>query len=164
MVNWTWPCKCTISPLTSVTSPPHIAYNERIIYRTIINFVKPVGLIDHLRFYVPLKTFSLIWRCHYCRWRAAKFRAMLGPRGLWAGSDIYGATPAVTRGLGFSGLIRRTAPFSRLLRHTRGRGGPIVTRILMERGEKYFFKELLRADTINSTTCYWNCSCKFIRR
>jgi hypothetical protein len=33
--------------------------------------------------------------------------------------------------LGFSGLIRRTAPFSRLLRHTRGCGGSILTRILM---------------------------------
>jgi hypothetical protein len=30
----------------------------------------------------------------------------------------------------FSGLIRRTAPFSRLLRHTRGCGRPILTRIL----------------------------------
>jgi hypothetical protein len=29
-----------------------------------------------------------------------------------------------------SGLIRRTAPFSRLLRHTRGCGGSILTRIL----------------------------------
>jgi hypothetical protein len=39
-------------------------------------------------------------------------------------------SPAVTRDLGFSGLIRRTAPFSRLLRHTRGCGGCILTRIL----------------------------------
>jgi hypothetical protein len=38
--------------------------------------------------------------------------------------------PAVTRDLGFSGLIRRTAPSSRLLRHTRGCGEPILTRIL----------------------------------
>jgi hypothetical protein len=36
----------------------------------------------------------------------------------------------VTRDLGFSGLIRRTALFSRLLRHTRGCGGSILTRIL----------------------------------
>jgi hypothetical protein len=41
-----------------------------------------------------------------------------------------GITPAVTRGLGFSGLIRRTAQFSRLFRHTRGCGGSILTRIL----------------------------------
>ena len=77
-------------------------------------------LIDYLRFYVPLKNISLIWRRHHCRWRAAKFRPMLGAQGLWAGRDLYRATPAVTRDLGFSGLIRRTAPFSRLLRHTRG--------------------------------------------
>jgi hypothetical protein len=35
-----------------------------------------------------------------------------------AGRDLYRATPAVTRDLGFSGLIRRTAPFSRLFNTT----------------------------------------------
>jgi hypothetical protein len=87
-------------------------------------------LIDYLRFYVPLKNFSLIWRRHHCWWRAAKFRPMLGAQGLWAGRHLFRATPAVTRGLVFFGLIRRTAPFSRLLRHTRGCGGSILTRIL----------------------------------
>jgi hypothetical protein len=90
-------------------------------------------LIDYLGFYVPLKNFSLIWRRHHCRWRAAKFRPMLGAQGLWAGRDLYRTTPAVTRGLGCSGLIRRTAPFSRLVRHTRGCGGSILTRILTGR-------------------------------
>jgi hypothetical protein len=49
---------------------------------------------------------------------------MLGAQGLWAGRDLYRATPTctVTRGVGFSGLIRRTAPFSCLLRHTVTRG------------------------------------------
>jgi hypothetical protein len=42
---------------------------------------------------------------------------MLGAQGLWAGRDLYRAVPAMTQGLGFSSLIRRTAPFSRLLRH-----------------------------------------------
>jgi hypothetical protein len=55
---------------------------------------------------------------------------MLGAQGLWAGRDLYRATPAVTRGLGFSGLIRWSTPISRLLRHTRGFGGSILTRIL----------------------------------
>jgi hypothetical protein len=55
---------------------------------------------------------------------------MLGAQGLWAGRDLYRATPTVTRGLGFSGLIRRTSPFSCLLRHTRGCGVPILSRIL----------------------------------
>jgi hypothetical protein len=87
-------------------------------------------IIDYLQFYVPLKNFSLIWRRHHCLWRAAKFRPMLGAQGLWAGRDLYRATPAVTRDLGFSGLIRRTAPFSRLLRHTRGCGRSILARIL----------------------------------
>jgi hypothetical protein len=76
-----------------------------------------------------LKNVSLIWRRPHCRWRAAKFRSILGAQGLWAGRDLYRATPAVTRGFSFSGLIR-TAPFSRLFWHTKGCGGPILTRIL----------------------------------
>jgi hypothetical protein len=86
-------------------------------------------MIEYLQFYVLLKNISLIWRRHYYRWRAAKFRPMLGTQGLWAGRDLYRATPAETRGLGFSGLIRMTSPFCCLLRHTRGCGGSILTRI-----------------------------------
>jgi hypothetical protein len=59
-----------------------------------------IRLIDYLRFYVPLKNFSLIWRRHHCRWRATKFRPLLGAQGLGAGRDLYRATPAVTRDLG----------------------------------------------------------------
>jgi hypothetical protein len=84
-------------------------------------------MIDYLWFYVPLKNFSLIWRRHHCRWRAATFRPMLSAQGLWAGR----ATPAVTQDLGFSGLIQRTTPFNRLLRHTTGCGEYILTQILM---------------------------------
>ena len=51
-------------------------------------------------------------------------------RAFWAGRDLYRASPAVTRDLGLSGLIRRTTPFSRLLRYTRGCRGSILTRIL----------------------------------
>jgi hypothetical protein len=40
---------------------------------------------------------------------------LLGTQGLWAGEDFYRATPTVAGGLGFSGLIRRTTPFNRLL-------------------------------------------------
>jgi hypothetical protein len=73
-----------------------------------------------------------MWKRHHCRWRTAKFRptCMLVALGLWEGRDLYRATPAVTRGLSFSDLIRRTAPFSRLLRHTRRCGESILTRIL----------------------------------
>jgi hypothetical protein len=60
-------------------------------------------LIDYLLFYVPLKNISLIWRRHHYRWRAAKFRPMLGAHG---------------------------SPFSSLLRYIRGCGGTILTRIL----------------------------------
>jgi hypothetical protein len=87
-------------------------------------------LIGYLQFYVLPKNLSLVWRCHHCKWRAAKFRPMLGTQGLCAGRDLYCDTPAVTRGFGFSGLTRRTALFSRLLRHTRGCEGSILTRIL----------------------------------
>jgi hypothetical protein len=80
-------------------------------------------LIDYLRFYVPLKNFSLIWRRHRCWWRAAKFRPMLSAWGLCAGRDLYRNTPAVTRFRGLFDLIRWTALFSRLLRHTRNMAG-----------------------------------------
>jgi hypothetical protein len=65
-----------------------------------------VTLTDYLLFYVPLKNFSLIRRRHHYRWRAAKFRPMLSAQGLWAGKDLYRATPAVTQDLSFYGLIR----------------------------------------------------------
>jgi hypothetical protein len=55
---------------------------------------------------------------------------MLGAWGLIAGRDLYRATLAVTRDLGFSGLIRRIASFSHLLRHAWGCGGSILTQIL----------------------------------
>jgi hypothetical protein len=54
-------------------------------------------LIDYLQFYVQLKNFSLLWRRHHCKWRAAKYRPMLGAQGLWAERDLYRATPALTR-------------------------------------------------------------------
>jgi hypothetical protein len=87
-------------------------------------------LIDCLLFYVSLRNILLICRRHHYQWRAAKFRPILGAQGHWTGKGLYRATPAVTRGLGFSGLIRRTAPSSCLLRHTRGCGGSVLTRIL----------------------------------
>jgi hypothetical protein len=82
-------------------------------------------LIDYLWFYVPLKNFSFIWRRHHYRegLQNLGYARRLGPLN-------REGTPAVTRGLGFSGLIRRTAPFSHLLRHTRRCGGFIPTRIL----------------------------------
>jgi hypothetical protein len=90
-------------------------------------------LIGYLRFYVPLKNILVIWRRHHCRWRLQNLglcsALALGPL---SREGYFRATPAVTRDLVFFRLIRRTAPFSRLLRHTRGCGGPILTRILTE--------------------------------
>jgi hypothetical protein len=87
-------------------------------------------LIDYLLFYVPLKNFLLIWRRHHYRWRAAKFRPMLGDQGLWAGRDLYCATPTVTRASVFPLSSEGLSLFRRILRHTRGCGEPILTRIL----------------------------------
>jgi hypothetical protein len=46
---------------------------------------------------------------------------------LWAGRDLYRGTPAVTRGLGFSGLVKRITPISRRLQHGRGCGKPFFS-------------------------------------
>jgi hypothetical protein len=60
------------------------------------------SLNDYLLFYIPpIKNLSLIWRRHHCLWKAANFGPMLGAQGIWAGRDLYRATPAVTWGLGF---------------------------------------------------------------
>jgi hypothetical protein len=83
-----------------------------------------------LLFNVPLKNISLIWRHHHDQWRAANLDLCSALGAFWSGKNLFRATPAVTRGLGFSGLIRRTAAFSRFLRHIRGCGGSILTRIL----------------------------------
>jgi hypothetical protein len=48
---------------------------------------------------------------------------MLGAQGLWAGRDLYWATPAVTRYLGLSGLIWTIATIL----------SPLTTRIGMRR-------------------------------
>jgi hypothetical protein len=71
-----------------------------------------------------------MWRRHHCQLRIAKSRPMLGAQGFWARRDLYRATPAVTHDIGFSGLIRRTAQFSRFLRHARGCWRPTLTLIL----------------------------------
>jgi hypothetical protein len=96
-------------------------------------YANVLWLIDYLLFYVPMENLLLIWKRHLCLWRAAKFRSILGAQGLWALRNPYRATLTVTRGLGFSSFIRRTAPFSRLLRHQWGCWGPILTRILAGR-------------------------------
>jgi hypothetical protein len=72
---------------------------------------------------------STIFHLH-CRWRAAKFRPMLGAQGLWARRDLYRSTPTMTRDLSFSALLWRTAPFSHLLQNAWGCRGPILTGIL----------------------------------
>jgi hypothetical protein len=88
------------------------------------------GLIDWLFTVLrPIPEYFTYVETSAYRRRAAKFRPMLGTQGLWAGRDLYRATPAVTRGLGFSGLIRRTAIINRLLRHTRWCGRSILTQI-----------------------------------
>ena len=52
--------------------------------------------------------FQLSCGCHHYRWLGCKFRPMLGAQGLWAGRDLYRATPTATRDLGLYGFIRKT--------------------------------------------------------
>jgi hypothetical protein len=87
-----------------------------------------------------------------------KFRLMLGAHGQWAGRDLYRATPALTRGLDFSGLIRGSSPFSRLLRHTRrcgesDRDSNTWSRII-QMGEGHYF---VIVTTIHPSN--WNATC-----
>jgi hypothetical protein len=100
---------------------------------------------------VPLKNFSLTCRHHHCRWKTAKFRPMLSTHILWARRDLYHATPPVTQGLSFSSLIRRTAPFSHLLRHTRGCGRSILIHIHTGAFWNFFF--FLDAEWFNLQHC-----------
>jgi hypothetical protein len=52
--------------------------------------------------------FQLSGSCHHYWWQGCKFWPMLGAQGLWAGRDLYCATPTATRDLGLYGLIRKT--------------------------------------------------------
>jgi hypothetical protein len=58
--------------------------------------------------YSRLSNFSAIRRLSPLPWLGCKFRPMLGAQGLWAGRDLYRATPTATRDLGLYGLIRKT--------------------------------------------------------
>jgi hypothetical protein len=89
-----------------------------------IYLVVCLGFTSHSRF------FSLIWRRHHCRWRAAKYSLCLALRTFEQGWIFIVPHLLWHEASVFSGLIRRTAPFSRLLRHTRGCEGYILTWIL----------------------------------
>jgi hypothetical protein len=52
--------------------------------------------------------FQLSGGCHHCRWQGCKFRPMLSTQGLWAGRDLYRATPTATRDLDLYRLIGKT--------------------------------------------------------
>jgi hypothetical protein len=92
----------------------------------------PSLLIDYLRVYIRSRIFHLYGDVTIAGEGLQNLGLCSALRGLglWAGRDLYRATPAVTWGLCFSGLIRRTDPFNRLLRHARGCGGTILTLIL----------------------------------
>jgi hypothetical protein len=91
----------------------HTRCGGSILTRILTGYIKEDWLFIYC-FTSRSKKNSLIWRRHHYRWRAAKFRPMLGTQGLWAGRDLYRATPAVTWVLGISCLIQRTASFSQL--------------------------------------------------
>jgi hypothetical protein len=66
------------------------------------------GIFFFVLFIAAWAIFQLSGGCHHCRWLGCKFRPMLGAQGLWAGRDLYRATPTATRDLGLHGLIRKT--------------------------------------------------------
>jgi hypothetical protein len=76
-----------------VTSP----HKWNILSGTFVCLFKAVGAI-----------FQLSGGCHHYRRQGCKFWPMLGAQGLWAGRDLYRATPTATRDLGFYGLLRKT--------------------------------------------------------
>jgi hypothetical protein len=62
-------------------------------------------------FIVARAIFQLSGGCHHYRLQGCKFWPMLGAQGLWAGRDLYRATPTATRDLGLYGLIRKTGTY-----------------------------------------------------
>ena len=91
-------------------------------------------LIDYIVFYVMIKNISIIWTGDVTI--TGEGQQNLGLCSvLKAFEQEDRATPAATWSLGLSGLIRRSAPFNRLLRHTREYGGSILTRILLYSAE-----------------------------
>jgi hypothetical protein len=115
------------------TFTPHMLsqqiYATRVMYQN-IDTACVVFLhiyIDWLFVLRPAQEYFTYMETSLLLMKGWKFRPMLGAQGLWAGRDRYHATPAVTLGLGFFGLIRRTAPFNRLLRHTKWCGESILS-------------------------------------
>jgi hypothetical protein len=62
-----------------------------------------VGLQPHEQFFSYLEAVTITGDR-----AASKFWPKLGTRGLWAGRDLYRATPTATRDLGLYGLIQKT--------------------------------------------------------
>jgi hypothetical protein len=79
-----------------------------------------IWLIDYLRFYVPLKNFSLIRRRHHCRWRAVKFLKAYARRSGPLSRDLYRATPAVNGTSVFFMVSSEGPPHSVASHDTRG--------------------------------------------
>jgi hypothetical protein len=94
--------------------------------------IQQTVLVFYQLSYVPLEKPSLIWIHHCCLWKATNFKTMLGAEGLWGKRDLYYAKSAARQDLSFSNLSRWISPFSCLLWHTMGSGGPILSRILTD--------------------------------
>jgi hypothetical protein len=97
-----------------------------------INFMKHKK--EDIQFYILLPYSLKMLNLHICassEWFSVISNQVIFfvDQALLAGRNLYRATHAVTWGLSFSSLIRRTAPFSRLLQLVRGCIGPILTRI-----------------------------------
>lgn len=87
-------------------------------------------LISHILFRVVLEIISFLCGRHRCRWMTSKHWPLICTYGLWARRILSMPYIAVTRGLGFQGIIRRTTPFCRHVRILRIYSNPICTGIL----------------------------------
>jgi hypothetical protein len=87
-------------------------------------------LIDYLLFYVPLKNFFNDMKTSPLPVKGCKILPHVRLLGPLSREGSLSCTHTVIRDLGFSGLTRRTAPFSRILRRAWRCRGPILTWIL----------------------------------
>jgi hypothetical protein len=131
-------------------------------------------MIDYLRFYIPVKNFSLIWRCHHYWWKAVKFRPMLHSGPNWTFSSCHTCCdmgprffrshlkdcpiqPPFMTHKGMWSIYSNSDPhfstFSRLVRHTRGCGVSMLIRIILNNEVS-----IVRLNILTSIECFWHFS------
>jgi hypothetical protein len=158
-------CFCDALGILSFLSNWNFSYNN--IVHHIIN--EESILVDHLLFYVPLRKFSLF---SHCQWLERRQIVALGS-GSFSREGFLSPPPVLTRGLSFFvffclcvcvcgvflwgggvDLVRRTNPFSRLLRCKRVFGGSTLTRILTA-SKNAWFRGFVSITLLQPEICGW---------